>query len=142
MNKRELRRLSRADLLEMLIDQSKEVQELRQRLSEAEAALQNRELIIEDAGSIAEASLALNGVFEAAQNACDQYIENIRRLGERQEAFYLQRERENMAWATSRLDEARRRNAYAQTEMTGDRLPKRRRARQNPAYMDPEYPRG
>ena len=32
---------------------------------------------MEKAGSIAEASLMLNGVFEAAQAAVDQYLENI-----------------------------------------------------------------
>ena len=32
----------------------------------------------QEAGSIAEASLKLNKVFEAAQQAADQYLENIR----------------------------------------------------------------
>lgn len=93
MTEKELKRLSRADLLEMLIEQSKEVQMLRKRLDAAEAALCRREIIIGSSGSIAEASLKLNGVFEAAQAACDQYIENIRLLNERQEAYYRQFER-------------------------------------------------
>ena len=90
MTERELRRLSRADLLEMLIDQSKEMEMLRQRLEVAEAALARREIIIGSAGSIAEASLKLNGIFEAAQAACEQYIENVRMLNERQDALYRQ----------------------------------------------------
>ena len=94
MNEKELKRLSRADLLEMLIDQSKEVQILRRRLEEAEAALRRREIIIGSSGSIAEASLKLSGIFEAAQAACEQYIENIRILNERQEAHYRQFESE------------------------------------------------
>ena len=32
----------------------------------------------EEAGSIAEAALRINRVFEAAQEAADQYLENIR----------------------------------------------------------------
>ena len=90
MTEREMRRLSRADLLEMLIDQSKEMEKLRQKLEAAEAALARREIIIGSAGSIAEASLRLNGVFEAAQAACEQYIDNVRRLNERQDALYRQ----------------------------------------------------
>ena len=90
MTEKELRRLSRADLLEMLIDQSREMEILRQRLETAEAALARREIIIGSAGSIAEASLRLNGIFEAAQAACEQYIDNIRMLHDRQDALYRQ----------------------------------------------------
>lgn len=39
--------------------------------------LENRQLTLGESGSIAEASLRLNGVFEAAQKAADQYLENI-----------------------------------------------------------------
>ena len=62
MKEKELKRLSRADLLEMLIDQSKELQEVREKLQQAEAELEKREIAISNAGSIAEASLMLNGV--------------------------------------------------------------------------------
>ena len=57
MKEKDLRRLSRADLLEMLIDESKEVQILREKLEKAEAELKKREIAIQNAGSIAEASL-------------------------------------------------------------------------------------
>ena len=84
MTEKELRRLSRAELLEMLISQSIELQNCREKLAEAEAALQNRSIAIDKAGSIAEASLMLSGVFDAAQLACQQYTDNIRQLSERQ----------------------------------------------------------
>jgi len=84
MTVKELRRLSRADLLEMLIDQSKELKEVREKLEKAEAELQNREIAIHNAGSIAEASLMLNGVFEAAQAACKEYVENTKKYCEAQ----------------------------------------------------------
>ncbi len=79
MTEKELKRLSRADLLEMLIDQSKELQETREKLEKAEAQLKKREIAIRNAGSIAEASLILNGVFEAAQAACNEYMENTQK---------------------------------------------------------------
>ena len=38
-------------------------------------------IAIEKAGSLAEAALQLNSVFEAAQNACAQYTQNIQQQG-------------------------------------------------------------
>ena len=81
MNENELRKLKRVDLLELLISQSRENEELRHRLAEAEQKLADRQIKTDEAGSIAEAALRLNGVFEAAQAAADQYLENIKRLG-------------------------------------------------------------
>lgn len=43
----------------------------------------SREIELEEAGSIAEAALRLNGVFEAAQRAAEQYLVNVRSLSER-----------------------------------------------------------
>ena len=70
--------------MEMLLKLSTENQELREELAAAEAALNDKRIKIDRAGSIAEASLSLNGVFEAAQAACRQYIENIEALSLRQ----------------------------------------------------------
>lgn len=81
MNENELRKLKRVDLLELLISQSRENEELRRKLAEAEQKLADRQIKTDEAGSIAEAALRLNGVFEAAQAAADQYLENIKRLG-------------------------------------------------------------
>ena len=92
MTEKDLKKLSRADLLQMMIAQSEELQTLRERLQLAEGLLKERELQIDNAGSIAEASLRLNGVFEAAQAACDQYMDNIRLLSERQETVCRRRE--------------------------------------------------
>ena len=82
MTDQELRKLSRADLLELLLEQSKENERLREQLRQAEEQLADRKIEIETAGSIAQAALQQNGVFEAAQKAADQYLENIQRLAE------------------------------------------------------------
>ena len=79
MTSKELKRLSRRELLEMLIEQMKENQRLRKRLEQAEAELENRELVSLQAGSMAEAAMQLNGVFEAADKAARQYLENVYR---------------------------------------------------------------
>lgn len=50
--------------------------------------------ILNNAGSIAEAALQVNGVFEAAQKACEQYIDNIKNLSKRQEVICDQKMKE------------------------------------------------
>ena len=116
MTEKEMRRLSRADLLEMLIDQSAELQSVREKLSAAEAALTRREIAIDTAGSIAEAALQLNGIFEAAQASSQQYVENIRLLSERQEAVCAQREQESRERAERMVAEAEKKSADLEKE--------------------------
>lgn len=82
MTDKELRKLKRTDLLELLIEQSKEVESLKKRIGELETELADRRLLIYKSGSIAEAALKLNGVFEAAEAAAQEYLENIRRISE------------------------------------------------------------
>lgn len=78
MTDKELKRLSRAELLEMLIAQVKENEVLRTRLAGAEARLDSRMLAIEDAGTLAEAAMRLNAVFASADAAAQQYLELIK----------------------------------------------------------------
>lgn len=80
MTERELRKLSRLDLLELLLRQVEENERLRAELEQARKQLESRELMIENAGSIAQASLQISCVFEAAQMAADVYLENVRRM--------------------------------------------------------------
>ena len=108
MTDKELKRLSRSELLEMLIQQSKELERLRKQLDAAQTALQNREIAITNAGSIAEAALQLNGVFTAAQDACQQYMENICHLSQNQERICAQRDAESQAEAKRIVEEARK----------------------------------
>ncbi len=61
----------------MLLELSKENEQLRASNDELTAQLQDRNLAISEAGSLAEAALQLNAVFRAAQDACDQYTYNM-----------------------------------------------------------------
>lgn len=76
MTDKELRKLGRKELLEMLLEQSREVVQLQQELEEARRQLEDRRILLEDSGSIAEAALKLNRVFEAAQEAANQFLES------------------------------------------------------------------
>ena len=58
--------------------QMEENEELNRRLQEAQEALEDRRIAIGKAGTLAEAALRINGIFEAADRAASQYLENIR----------------------------------------------------------------
>lgn len=120
MMDKELRKLSRRELLQMLVVQVRETgdtkqelaetteqlreleqnyERLRKRLDQKDARIHElvdtlqaertkREIELEKAGSIAEAALRLNGVFEMAQKAADQYLYNIRLRQENTEERY------------------------------------------------------
>lgn len=109
MTDRELRKLSRSDLLEMLVDLSEEHNLVKQQLKAAEEKLNNRQIMIDNAGSIAEASLQLNGVFEAAEAASEQYMESLRSLSQRQDEICRRIEWECREQAKRRLEEVERR---------------------------------
>lgn len=83
MTDKELKRLKRVDLFELLIAQSRENDRLRAELEEARSKLEARELTLKQTGSIAEAALRLNKVFEAAQAAADQYILSVKAQAEK-----------------------------------------------------------
>lgn len=85
MTDKELRRLSRSELLEMLIAQMEENEKLRSALNKACSELKDRRITLSRAGSIAEAALRLNNVFEAADEAARQYLENVRRMKEEED---------------------------------------------------------
>lgn len=97
MTEKELKKLGRVDLLEILIEQGKEIERLKTDLEKAEAKLKERSLKIEKAGSIAEASLLINGVYEAAQESAKQYLENIENLSQKQEEICARMEAESIA---------------------------------------------
>ena len=112
MTDRELQKLGRRELLQLLLEQAKESERLRKQVGALEEQLrqteegyerlrdrldskdaqiheledtlhaerEKRETDLENVGSIAEAALRLNGVFDAAQRAADYYLQSIQTL--------------------------------------------------------------
>ena len=80
--KKDLARLSKKDLLEIMLEQGKEIDRLRAKVSELEEALEQRRIDIENAGSLAEASLKVTDIFRQAEKAAAIYLDNIRRNDE------------------------------------------------------------
>lgn len=80
MDDKELRRLKRRELLEILVELAEENESLNQENEALRNKLNDRNICLNEAGSIAEAAININKVFEAAQSAADQYLENIKKL--------------------------------------------------------------
>ena len=116
MKDRELRRLSRTDLLELLLAQRRENEQLRCILDQTQAQLADRTIRIDQAGSIAEASLQLSGIFEAAQDSCQYYVDNIRQLSERQNEICQQMEKETSEKCAQKEQETREKCAQKEQE--------------------------
>ena len=114
MTEKELEHLNRRELLEMLIAQMEKNEQLQQQLEKVQSKLQSKYIAIQNAGSIAEASLQLNGVFESVQAAAEQYLENIKRMSDQQEqmAQQLQADAQKQADAMIAEADAYRAKAY------------------------------
>lgn len=76
---RELRKMSREQLLTLLLSVSRENEELRAELEDKEKELADRKIILEHAGSIADAAVEVNRIFETAQRTADDYIEGVKK---------------------------------------------------------------
>ena len=94
------------DLDALREEHKEETAHLREELEQAKKSLKKREIALNEAGSIAVAALQINGVFEAAQAASQQYIENIRSHSDRQAAICAQRDVENRVEVERKLKEA------------------------------------
>lgn len=80
MTDRELRKLNRTELLQILVDLSQENEMLHLQKNELEQRFEDRQIDLEELGSIADASLKVSGIFQAAQEAVDIYLDNVKRV--------------------------------------------------------------
>ena len=96
MTDKELKRLSRVELIDIIYELQKQKEAADAQVSQLQDQLNTRELHIAEAGSIAEAAISVNGVFEAAQAAADQYLFSIKaataNMSEKMEAAEKQRQ--------------------------------------------------
>ena len=72
-----LNKLNRNELLQLLLEQTRENEKLRQENEALTNRLNEKMLKVSIAGNLANAVLAVNGIMESAQKAADQYLENI-----------------------------------------------------------------
>lgn len=122
MNEKEFKKLGRTELLELLIAQTKENQALQEEIEslkaqaqELQSQLDSRKLMIENAGSLAEACLQINGIFDAAQKASEEYLENIRLRCSEQESYARRAEAETQAKVDEMLRDVQQRCTLLET---------------------------
>ena len=77
MPDRELRHMSRTELVEIIFALKQSEDQLKAENAALTAQLEDRQLHIQNAGSIAQAALELNNVFAAAQAAADDYLHSV-----------------------------------------------------------------
>jgi hypothetical protein len=67
----EMKRLNRAELLELLSKQGQEIDDLKQQVVDANNKISNMKVLTEDSGSISDTVKIVMGMFEAAEKVAD-----------------------------------------------------------------------
>lgn len=80
MQEKDLHKLGKTDLLTVIYKQEKQIQQLTKEVEELKQQLEDRTIQMKEAGSIAEASLKINKIFETAQQAADEYLRSIKEV--------------------------------------------------------------
>ena len=83
MNEKELRKISRKELLELLLEQANRIIDLEKELANAKAKLEDKRIMLNEAGNLAEASLKITDLFQKTMETCKIYSDNIEELNSR-----------------------------------------------------------
>ena len=78
MTDKEFKRLSRSQLIEIIYQLQIKQEELSAENNKLSKALEDRRLLVNEAGNIAEAALEIHNVMQSAQDAADHYLEEIK----------------------------------------------------------------
>lgn len=82
MISKELKRLSRRELVDIIYQLKKNEEQMREQIAALEAELQDRRIHLSVAGSIAEAATDITGIFSVAQSTADLYLREISSMKE------------------------------------------------------------
>lgn len=74
---KKLRKLRRIDLLELLLNERRENEALKEKIKELEEIIAAQDIEFQNAGTLAEAALKLNKIFADADAAAASYLRNI-----------------------------------------------------------------
>ena len=83
---KEFKKLSRAQLIDIIYQLQLQLDKLTEQNKALEDALADKRLRISNAGNLAEAALEINNCFRSAQNAAEQYLNEIKAIREETEA--------------------------------------------------------
>lgn len=82
MNAKDIKHFSRKELIELLLDYKREIERLNDVVRERDEQISQRQFVIENSESLAEASLRLSHIFDGADAAVSLYTENIKKVCE------------------------------------------------------------
>lgn len=116
MTEKELHKLSRSELLELLLDQRKENDRLETEIASLDAKLEDRRLQIEDSQSLADAALKLTKVYADADEAAKLYKDNAKLLEDKAKAKLENANREAEALLADANNKAKKLLADANSE--------------------------
>ena len=85
MTEKELKKLSRKELVDIIYQMKKNEEELRQEIATLQEELQDQRIRVSMAGSIAEAAMDITKIFSTAQITADIYLHEIERMKEETE---------------------------------------------------------
>ena len=108
MTDKEFKRLSRAQLIDIIYQLQLQMEDLTEQNRGLENALAEKRLRLSKAGNIAEAALEINNCFRSAQNAAEQYLNEIKTIREETEAERLRILKEAQAEAKAILAGAKK----------------------------------
>ena len=74
---KELKRLSRRELVDIIYQMKKNEQEMQDEIASLKESIEDRRIRISESGSIADAALAVTNVFSSAQDAAEIYLQEI-----------------------------------------------------------------
>jgi vacuolar-type H+-ATPase subunit H len=85
MTDKEFKRLGRAQLIEIIYQLQLELDKVNEEKQVLENKLADKRLRLNNAGNIADAALEINNCFRSAQNAAEQYLDEIKAMREETE---------------------------------------------------------
>ena len=86
MTDKEFKRLGRAQLIDIIYQLQLQIEKLNAEKQALERELKDKRLRLSKAGNIAEAALEINDCFRSAQNAAEQYLNEINAIREETQA--------------------------------------------------------
>lgn len=82
MLNKELSKLSRRELMDIIYQMKKNEQQMQEELASLRESLEEKRIRLSEAGSVAEAAVSVSNVFSAAQMSADLYLQEVARMRE------------------------------------------------------------
>ena len=91
MINKELKKLGRRELVDIIYQMKKNEQEMQAEIATLKEELQDKRMKLSEVGSIAEASVSITDVFSTAQKTADLYLQEIAALKDEAEKDYAKK---------------------------------------------------